>query len=303
MQIVELARDHTSGVIYLLENLGFIIYPEKTTIESSQEVEFLGMMVDLRAMELRLPGQKIKKLRQEAGKINNQLTPPTAHEVSRLLGMFNAASQAVPPGPLFCRAIQRDLARALDSNRQYYDCPCHLSLAAKEELEWWNNQLMSWNGKSLVLRQPDLQLESDASLIGWEALCRGSDRRPVVQAGENSPHKLSELLAATLAVKTFLKNHENKRVLLLLDNQTAVAYKNNLGGTVSTNAAKLVELWMWCLQRDILLTAQYLPGKENVRADTESRVMRDRCDWMLNPLIFQKVLRHFPHLEVNLFAT
>ena len=130
-----------------------------------------------------------------------------------------------------------------------------------------------------------------------------TDRRPVVQAGENSPHKLSELLAATLAVKTFLKNHENKRVLLLLDNQTAVAYKNNLGGTVSTNAAKLVELWMWCLQRDILLTAQYLPGKENVRADTESRVMRDRCDWMLNPLIFQKVLRHFPHLEVNLFAT
>ena len=29
---------------------------------------------------------------------------------------------------------------------------------------------------------------------------------------------------------------------------------------------------MWCLERDILLTAQHLPGKENVIADTESRL-------------------------------
>ena len=51
------------------------------------------------------------------------------------------------------------------------------------------------------------------------------------------------------------------------------------------------------------MTAQHLPGKENVRADTESRVMRDRSDWMLNPLVFQRILDHFPFLEVDLFAT
>ena len=72
-----------------------------------------------------------------------------------------------------------------------------------------------------------------------------------------------------------------------MDNQTAVAYVNNLGRTVSTQATRLArELWMWCLKRDILLTAQHLPGKENVIADMESRVMRDRLDWMLNLSIF-----------------
>ena len=59
-----------------------------------------------------------------------------------------------------------------------------------------------------------------------------------------------ELLAATLPVKTFLKNQENKRIVLLLDNQTAVVYINNLGGTVSAHAIKLErERWMWCIQR------------------------------------------------------
>lgn len=74
-----------------------------------------------------------------------------------------------------------------------------------------------------------------------------------------------------MAVKTFLKNQKAKKVLLLLDSQTAVAYINNLGETVSAQAAHLArDLWMWCLEREILLMAQYFPGKGNVRADTES---------------------------------
>ena len=36
--------------------------------------------------------------------------------------------------------------------------PCPLSVAAKEELTWWSDQLTKWNGKSLVLRNPDLLL-------------------------------------------------------------------------------------------------------------------------------------------------
>ena len=56
------------------------------------------------------------------------------------------------------------------------------------------------------------------------------------------------------------------------------------------------------MERDVLLTAQLLPGKENVRADTESRTMKDRSDWMLHLSIFQRVLHHFPYLEIDLFA-
>ena len=301
--LAEKVQDHTEALIYLLENLGYIVHPEKSIRQPTQEIEFLGMMVDSRTRELRLSGQKIKKLRQEAAMlIKDQLTPPTAREVSRLLGKFNSVSKAIPPAPLFCRALQRDLTTALD---QCYETPCSLSSTAIEELEWWNTQLAHWNGKSLVLRQPDLQIESDASLRGWGASCQGTQTGGPWSQQEQQLHiNCLELLAATLAIKTFLKGQGNKSVLLLLDNQTAVAYVNNLGGTVSAQATKLArELWMWCLQRDILLTAQHIPGKENVIADRESRVMKDRSDWMLNPVIFHRIQKLFPDLEIDLFAT
>ena len=99
-ETVEKAQEHMEALIYLLENLGYIVHPEKSVRHPTQEIEFLGMMVDSRTRELRLPGQKIKKLRQEAAMmIKDQLAPPTAREVSRLLGKFNSVSKAIPPAP------------------------------------------------------------------------------------------------------------------------------------------------------------------------------------------------------------
>ena len=258
----EEARDHTLGLIYLLECLGFVVHPEKTVTTPTQEIEFLGMVVDSRSMELRVPGNKLKKIRQEAASVASQTPQPTAREVSRLLGKLNAVSQAIPPGPLFCRAMQRDLAASLGAGDQHYDAPCPLSPSAREELTWWSDQLTGWNGKSLVLRKPDLQIESDASRIGWGASCNGVQTGGPWSQKETRYHiNCLELLAATLAARTFLKGQENKRILLLIDNQTAVAYINNLGGTVSAQATLLARnLWLWGLEKNILLTAQYLPG-------------------------------------------
>ena len=72
--------------------------------------------------------------------------------VSCLLGKMNSVSQAIAPAPLFCRAIQMNLAVALNEGSQAYEAPCQLSLQAREELSWWSGQLNMWNGKGLVLK-------------------------------------------------------------------------------------------------------------------------------------------------------
>ena len=113
-----------------------------------------------------------------------------------------------------------------------------------------------------------------------------------------------ELVAATLALKSILKHQVNKHVLLLIDNQTAVADIKNQGRTASPPVTVLVKgRWMWCLERGILLSAQYSPGEENVIVDAESWEMKDCSDWKLNPSIFRKIWRHFPDLSINLFAS
>ena len=60
---------------------------------------------------------------------------------------------------------------------------------------------------------------------------------------------------------------------------------------------------MWCLERNILITAQHLPGSLNTTADAESRTLRDRTDWKLNPIIFHKIIQPWGPLEVDLFAS
>ena len=56
-----LLRDHTTAVIYLLENLGFVINHPKSELTPTQEIDFLGFTVNSTKMELKLPGEKIRK--------------------------------------------------------------------------------------------------------------------------------------------------------------------------------------------------------------------------------------------------
>ena len=63
-----LLRDHVTGTVYLLENLGFVINFPKSILEPRRTIEFLGFQVDSSSMQLKLPGSKMKNIRQEAGK-------------------------------------------------------------------------------------------------------------------------------------------------------------------------------------------------------------------------------------------
>ena len=142
-------------------------------------------------------------------------------------------------------------------------------------------------------------------MTGWGATCQGQKTGGPWTEEEAQRHiNCLELLGATFAIQTFAKNKPGISILLKLDNTTAVAYINNRGGTVSPELMTLSrDLWMWCLERNIHITAQHLPGALNQIADKESRVMRDRMDWKLNPAIFKKIDRVLGPIVVDLFAS
>ena len=113
-----------------------------------------------------------------------------------------------------------------------------------------------------------------------------------------------ELMVATLAVKSFAKGEKSINIQIKTDNRTTVAYVNHLGGTHSSELNNLsMDLWMWAMQRNIFLTAEYLPGVTNIVADEESRTARDRCDWMIHPQIFAHLQRKMGPIEVDMFAS
>ena len=92
-------------------------------------------------------------------------------------------------------------------------------------------------------------IRSDASLQGWGAVCNSTRTGGLWSQEEQRLHiNYLELLAATLAVQSFLKDRVGTSVQLQLNNQRAVVYINNLGGQPLPRLAK--DLWMWALSRD-----------------------------------------------------
>ena len=242
----EESRDHVEVVLFLLVCMGFIVNQKKSVTEPSQILDFLGLTVDSLAMELKLPLEKLKKIRAESQKLVKEDTV-SARSLAWKLGKMNATAQVIPPAPLFCRNLQMSLALALGEHSQCYKAPVTLPPEGKEELSWWDTHMSRWNGKSLVKTEIDMVMDSDASLLGWGAFYNHQRTGGPWSPQERTMHiNCLELLAATLAVQTFAKSLTKMSVLLRIDNTTAVAYINNLGGTVSKELVALaLDLWMW----------------------------------------------------------
>ena len=298
-----LLKEHILAAVYLLENLGFVINHPKSELVPTQEIEFLGFKIISTKMEIKLPGEKLRKIKSETGKILQDRSV-SALTLSRIIGKMNAATQAIPMAPLYYRNLQACLREALQED-QYYSSTVVLTKEAREELEWWQDHFTQWNGRSLIAHNTSLTIETDASTKGWGAVCNGVRTGGPWSPQERTMHiNCLELLAAHLAVKCFAKNKTNLTIHLKMDSVSALSYINKLGGTISPQLNRLAkELWLWCMEKNILLKAQHLPGVDNTIADNESRVMKDRSDWMLCPETFHQINQRLGPLEVDLFAS
>jgi len=187
---------------------------------------------------------------------------------------MTAMTPAVFQAPLRYRNSQRLKIQTLHRS-QSYETLANLDQDTLLELDWWITSMPHQNRRSILPQVPDLLMESDASLLGWDAVCKG-----VRTGGLWSPmERLSrinclELTAAMFAVKDLSRDKDSSHIHLKLDNQTAVSYINHMGGTRSPQLNSLAaQLWTWCLERGKILSAEHLQGVDNCVADFESRTI------------------------------
>lgn len=62
-------------------------------------------------------------------------------------------------------------------------------------------------------------------------------------------------------------------------------------------------LWQWCEVRDIWIEASYIPSKDNVVADEESRTLPTVTEWELNSRTFSAIIDVFGVPDIDLFAS
>ena len=89
----------------------------------------------------------------------------------------------------------------------------------------------------------------------------------------------------------------------MVDNQTAVAYINKMGGrkTLCNNIAR--KIWLWCLERNIWLSAAYISTHDNYVADEQSRISHHNSEWEINNEIFNMITDIWGVPELDLFAS
>lgn len=299
--------ESVTATTMLLSRLGFIIHPIKSVLEPTQEIEFLGFRLNTIRMEITLPVDKGKDVREACiGLLEKKA--PSIREVAKIIGKIVATFPASQYGPLHYRALEKKKIAALRCNKGHFDRPMVLSPESKDEINWWVSNVTSvkcpmHHGKFMM------ELRTDASGKGWGATDLKSqtggrwNSQELARAHNNEINYL-ETLAAGLGLKAYCSNMRNTHVLIRLDNMTATAYLNNMGGIRSNSCNEIAsQIWEWCKDRNIWLTAAHLPGTLNVEADRMSRKFNDNIEWMLDRAMFKSIVGRYGLPEVDLFAT
>ncbi|KAJ1195307.1 hypothetical protein NDU88_004588 [Pleurodeles waltl] len=299
----DLVLIHLNWTIKLLQDLGFVLNSEKSSLIPSQNMEFLGFQIDSLTSLLILPVSKRNLIKKE---LRRALASPTIslRTLARLVGLLASSIQAIFPGPLHYRALQRLKIRHLQKGLQYSEL-VPLSEEAKMEISWWLDHMDAWNGRAIFPSSPDVVIELDASRWGWGARCGRVETGGRWSPGELSYHiNCLELLAGSFAIKSLAPRQAHCCILLRMDNVSAVRYINRLGGTRSRLPAEIAkEFWHFCLNQRISVIAEYIPGSINTAADWNSRFLRDGSDWMLNRSIFQALQSRWGTCQMDLFAS
>ena len=76
------------------------------------------------------------------------------------------------------------------------------------------------------------------------------------------------------------------------------------GGIRSPSLDELaVSIWGWCISRNILLSAQHIPGKSNCEADSLSRQFVSNLEWSLDQDVFDRLVAITFLPDIDLFAS
>ena len=163
------------------------------------------------------------------------------------------------------------------ASRQSWSDHLQFDQGTISDLNWWAVALSSWNAQSAVHEEIDVQMWTDASGSGWPgwgAVCLGE-----TAAGwwnhrlSRAPSNYREMMAVLLALKSFRTMLYGKKVQVMSDNVSTVAYINHLGGHCKDLSQLATAIWTEAEEHKVVLTARHLAGKTNVEADWLSHLI------------------------------
>ena len=263
-------HNHLTTIKEVCLDLGIPLALEKVE-GPSQCLTFLGITLDTKHMEARLPSDKLLCIR-------NQLSAwlirkkATKRDILSLVGLLQHACKVVRPGRSFVSRMYITAAKL--KHLSHYT---RLIKDFRSDLYWWHTFVTLWNGTSLLnaFHQTDFDciIQTDASgswgcgsffYPHWFQYAWGSELAPV-----NIMAK--ELVRIIISCAVWAPLLAHKQVQFQCDNQSLVSAINK-GSSKDRMVMHLLRcLWFIIATFDIHITSTHLPGIHNSTADMLSR--------------------------------
>ena len=270
---MEQAVENTREVIRWLEFLGFILNYKKSMLCPSQEILFLGTLINTGEMTLSVPQEKIKKVQREARQILRK-DNWSARKLAATIGIMNSVCKAMSPGMLMTRYLLANLTDALLKNKNNWDTTrVEIWDTSKEELRWWVEDMIKYNGRPFQQSATEMTIQTDASETGWGGVCGEFSCSGSWSDTDFSPSSnMRELLAIQKVIEAMKQKVKNKKLLIMSDNTTAIANVVKEGGNSNTEYIQRLKDLYWLFKSlNCTIVMRYIPGKNNVFADAASR--------------------------------
>ena len=294
-------NDIIQYALCLFDSLGLTSNLLKSSLVPNTQVEFLGFHLNSCDMTITLTDHKQTKIKNMAVDLLKQQSV-TIRQLASFIGNVVAATLAVPLAPLRYKYLEIERNRALAASKGNYDFNIQLSPVAKDLIQWWVDNIHT-QSETLTWRTPDFELFTDASLSGWGAAL-GDTTTGGHWAQEEVTHiNFLELKAIYLALQSLCSDVTDVHIRIRTDNTTAMACIERCSSTKPHLLTMTEHIFNWASTRRITLSAAYIPGVENVDADTASRCKNTDTEWMLSPTVFSRLCRLFGTPKMDLFAS
>ena len=292
---------HTKWLVAHLTRLGFLLHPDKSVLKPRRRVQFLGFVIDSAEMSVRIPSQKVRDLRRA---VQQSLAAQTmsARELARIIGRLSACRAAIDQASFRLRPLEQLKAEWLAQFGWHHRRP--LPEWGRVALCWWRDQLLHWNGRSLLPQAATWAVTTDASPtgLGGRLEAEASLETSLPWTTDEVPLHITarETLALFHSLQAFLRSPPMQAPLAAAsrlrplylrwrtDSTVAMAVLSRQYSRAPTLNRIVQRIWSLLVDNNVRLLPQYLPGAQMVASgvDALSR-LRDREAVALNPTTFR----------------
>ena len=260
----------------LCDELGVPLALEKVEGPSTT-ISFLGILIDTVRMEIRLPEDKLVRIKDTLSTWLGK-KKATKREILSLVGLLQHATKVVRCGRTF---VGRMYAAAAKVKKLHFFT--RLNREFRSDLMWWHTFVQAWNGLSILhhpysVLGPANSILTDASgtwgcgaifhhqWFQWQWSSEWTDEGIMAK----------ELVPIVLAIVVWGPYLRKNTLLLQCDNLSLVTAINK-GACRDRVVMHLLRcMWFFVAHFDINIVAKHLPGKDNIAADKLSRNNTDQ---------------------------